>query len=280
MRLAVLAAMRMLTTAVVLLGFVSFAEAAQDAAVQIELGPIKGSANAKKTVSLDQDVKRQASVYDVQDGRDHNVRGVSLLELLAKIKAPKGVDAVVFNFTDGMQIPLKLSDKAEVDALFIAFEHGDVLNKFGTTYPVHNKFDLPCPKVVFSQKVATYSVWLYPTELTSIRLVTWKSYEAFLAQPTRRVTDRSGWALYLKHCQSCHGIGKQGAQRGPDFLSNMDAYRRVPPLAVTDQSQHPSLHEKVKGFTDGTMPVLTHLTNAEVATLWRWLHAIHASGTK
>lgn len=58
----------------------------------------------------------------------------------------------MFNFTDGMQIPVKLSDKAEVDALFIAFENGDVLNKFGATYPVHNKFDLPCPKVVFSQK--------------------------------------------------------------------------------------------------------------------------------
>jgi hypothetical protein len=84
----------------------------------------------------------------------------------------------------------------------------------------------------------------------------------------------------MKNCQPCHGIGGQGAKRGPDFLSNMDAYRRVPPLAVTDVSQHPSLHEKVKGFTEGTMPVLNHMTNAEISTLWSWLHAIHRGATK
>ena len=272
--------MRIFIIAVVLLSSLCAAQAAQDGTVQIEWGPVKGRANAKESLSLGRDVQRPATVYDVQDGREHNVRGVSLGEILTKIRAPKGVDAVVFNFTDGMQIPVKLSQKDDVSALFIAFEHGDVLNKFGTNYPVHNKFELPCPKVVFSKHVTTYSIWHYPTELVSIRLVTWKSYEALLAQPTRRVPDRSGWALYLTHCQSCHGIGRQGAQRGPDFLSNMDAYRRVPPLAKTDQRQHPSLHEKVKGFTEGTMPVLSHLTNSEVATIWRWLHSIHASGTK
>jgi hypothetical protein len=60
----------------------------------------------------------------------------------------------------------------------------------------------------------------------------------------------------------------------------MEAYRRVPPLAVTDVSQHPSLHEKVKGFTEGTMPVLNHIPDQEIATLWRWLHAVHASAVK
>lgn len=272
--------MRMNILAVVLFSSLPTAEAAQSTSVQIEWGPIKGRANATKVVSPAKDVQRQASVYDVQDGLDHNVRGLSLKELLATLKAPKSADAVVFNFTDGMQIPVQLSDEAELSAVFIAFEHGDVLNKFGTTYPVRHKTALPCPKIVFSRKVTTYSIWHYPGELASIRVVTWKTYEAMLAQPTRRVPDRSGWPLYLKHCQSCHGIGKVGAQRGPDFLSNMDAYRRVPPLAATDQAQHPSLHEKVKGFTEGTMPVLNHLSNAEVSTLWRWLHVIHASATK
>lgn len=60
----------------------------------------------------------------------------------------------------------------------------------------------------------------------------------------------------------------------------MAAYRRVPALAVTDLSQHPSLHEKVKGFTEGTMPVLNHISNKEITVLWRWLHAIHAGATK
>jgi hypothetical protein len=51
---------------------------------------------------------------------------------------------------------------------------------------------------------------------------------------TRHAPDRSGWPLYLANCQPCHGIGGRGATRGPDFLSNMDAYRRVPALATTD----------------------------------------------
>ena len=114
----------------------------------------------------------------------------------------------------------------------------------------------------------------------SIRLVTGKAFEAELAQATRRFPDRSGWPLFVQHCQSCHGIGGHGAKRGPDFLSDMDAYRRVPPLAVTDVGQHPSLHEKVKGYAEGTMPVLNHIPDKDIAAIWRWLHAIHASATK
>ena len=84
----------------------------------------------------------------------------------------------------------------------------------------------------------------------------------------------------MRHCQSCHGLGGQGATRGPDLLTATDAYRRIPALAVTDRSQQPSLHEKVKGFTEGTMPVLDHISKEEIATLWRWLHAIHRGATQ
>jgi cytochrome c553 len=246
----------------------------------VEWGPIKGVAAATKSVSVTRDLQRQTSVIDSQDGQEHNVRGLSLLELLKAVKAPRAVDAVVFVYADGMQIPVKLNDKASVDAIFIALEHGDVRERFNETYPILNRFDLPCPKVVYGKKLSSHSVWFYPTELTSIRLVTWSAYEAKLAQPTRRVSDRSGWALYLAHCQSCHGIGGHGAKRAPDFLSQMDAYRRVPPHAVTDESEHPSLHEKIKGFTEGTMPVLNHLSSREIGTLWRWLHAVHKSSKK
>ncbi len=141
-----------------------------------------------------------------------------------------------------MQVPVKLRDKDQVNAIFIAFEHGDVLNRFSDTYAVHNKFDVPCPKVVYGHKVNSYSIWHHPTQLASIRLVTWAAYEAQLLQTTRRFSDRSGWPVYMTHCQSCHGIGGQGATRGPDFLSNMEAYRRVPAHALTNEGQQPSLH--------------------------------------
>jgi mono/diheme cytochrome c family protein len=248
--------------------------------VALQLGPISGTTSATRTLTFQQGTRRQTRAYDVQDAREHNVRGVSLSDLVAQAKAPKTVDAVVFVYSDGMRIPVQLADKTEVDAIFIALEHGDARDRFSTTYPLQNKAELPCPKVVYGRPLKAYSIWLYPTQLAAIKLVTWKLYEEALAQPTRQFPDRSGWPLYMKHCQSCHGIGHQGATRGPDFLGDMDAYRRVPPLAVTDLSQHPSLHEKVKGFTPGTMPVLNHISNAEIATLWRWLHAIHRSATK
>lgn len=248
--------------------------------VAVQVGPVAGAATESRSLSFEQGTRRMTRTFDVQDGREHIVRGISLRELIAQARGPKAVDAVVFSYVDGMQIPVRLADKEDVDAIFIALEHGDVRDRFETTYPLAGKAPLPCPKVAYGRKATTYTIWLYPTQLAKVQLVTWKLYEAALAQPTRQHPDRSGWPIYLKNCQPCHGIGGQGATRGPDFLSNMDAYRRVPPLATTDLSEHPSLHEKVKGFAPGTMPVLNHVSNADVATLWRWLHAIHRGATK
>ena len=256
------------------------AHAAAEFTVPLEVGPTGRSPGSARTLTFDRAVLKSARRFDIQDGHEHIVRGVTLRELVALAKAPKAVDAVIFSFVDGMQIPVSLADKDEVDAIYIALEHGDPMERYTSTYPLLNKAELPCPKVVYGRKATTYSIWLYPTQLASIKLVTWKVYEAALAQPTRKLPDRSGWPIYLKNCQPCHGIGHVGATRAPDFLADMEAYRRVPPLAVTDLSQHPSLHEKVKGFTDGTMPVLNHVSNAEIATLWRWLHTIHDSATK
>jgi hypothetical protein len=266
---------------VVLLGLTPHAARAADAlTVALQVGPVAGAATESRSLTFVQAARHSERTFDVQDGREHIVRGVSLRELVAEARAPKTVDAVIFSYVDGMQIPVRLADKEDVDAIFIALEHGDARERFETTYPLAGKESLPCPKVVYGRKATTYTIWLYPTQLAKVQLVTWRVYEAALAQPTRQHPDRSGWPIYLKNCQPCHGIGGQGATRGPDFLSNMDAYRRVPPLAVTDLSEHPSLHEKVKGFAPGAMPVLTNVSNADIATLWRWLHAIHRAATK
>jgi|SRR5579862_387034 len=257
------------------------ARANADAPLTIRVGPVRGGGAAEvRSISILGAARSRERRFDLQDGREHIVRGVSLRDLLVQVKAPKAVDAVVFNYTDGMQLPVHLDDKEEVDAIFIALEHGDVRDHFTDVYPLNLKGEQPCPKVVYGRKVTTHSLWLYPTRLASIQLVTWQLQEAALAQPTRSLPDRSGWPIYVRECQPCHGIGHQGATRGPDFLSDLDAYRRVPPLAVTDVSQQPSLHEKVKGYTEGAMPVLDYVSNAEITTLWRWLHAIHRSATR
>jgi hypothetical protein len=246
----------------------------------VDIGPVTGAASTSKTLAFNVASRRRTVWYDVQDGLEHHVRGVTLADLLLAARAPKAVDAVVFDFADGMKIPIHLGEPDEVKAIFVALEHGDPMDVYGSQYLLHNRAAIPCPKVVYGREPKDYSIWLFPTKLTRISLVTWKAFETSLAQPTRQFPDQSGWPIYLQHCQPCHGLGGQGARRGADFLSDMDAYRRVPPLAVTDLSEHPSLHEKVKGFTEGTMPVLNHVSNREIATLWRWLHLIHKSATK
>jgi len=258
------------------------AGAADAFTIQLEIGPVRDLPSSTRTVSLEQAGRQQLRVFDAQDGQEHNVRGIPLRSLLTLANAPKTVDAIVMTYTDGMEIPVRLADKETVDALFIALEHGDVLDRFATRYPLRGRgLEVSCPKVVYTRKVmGSYTIWRYPTELATIKLVTWKSYEAKLAQPTRSVPDRSGWPLYLQHCQPCHGISGQGAKRGADFLSNMDAYRRVPPHAATGWDEQPSLHEKVKGYVDGSMPVLHHISSKDITSLWRWLHAIHRGATK
>lgn len=257
------------------------ARASDGFTIRVQIGPVPGSAAAAKTVSFAQAAREQVRRFDIQDGREHNLRGVSLRALLALAGAPKRADAVLITYTDGMQIPVRLSDKKEVDAVFIALEHGDALDRFTSRYPLLGlQTELACPKVVYSRKVTGHSVWRYPTELASIRIVAWNAYVAELAQPTRNLPDRSGWPTYLKHCQPCHGIGGQGATRGPDFASQMEAYRRIPPHENTDWEDPPSLHDKIKGYADGTMPALRHVSNAEITTLWRWLHLVHRGTTK
>jgi mono/diheme cytochrome c family protein len=257
------------------------AKPAKPTNLAVELGPITGAAGGNRIVSLDGAAGRNVTWRDVQDGQEHHVRGLSLDELVAYVKPPKAADTVIFTYKDGMEIPVRLRDQEEVKSIFLATGHGDDMERqYADTYPLLHGAELPCPKVVYGRRVSTYSIWVYPTALATVRFVTWKAYEAELAQATRRLPDRSGWPLYLQHCQSCHGIGGHGAKRGPDFLSDMDAYRRVPPLAVTAVGQQPSLHEKVKGYTEGMMPVLNHIPDKDIATLWRWLHAIHANATK
>jgi mono/diheme cytochrome c family protein len=258
------------------------ARAAGPETVQIQIGPVKDAAPSTFTVSLDRAARVRVRMYDAQDKQEHEVRGVPFRSLLALASAPKSADTALILYTDGMQIPVRLADKQTVDAIFIALEHGDAKETFTTRYRLFGgAMELSCPKVIYGGHVGdSYTIWRYPMEFAGVRFVTWASYEAELAQPTRAMQDRSGWPLYLRHCQPCHGIGGQGAKRGPDFLSNMDAYRRIRPHAYTGWDEHPSLHEKIKGFEDGTMPVLSHISNAEITALWRWLHAVHRGAAR
>lgn len=218
---------------------------------------------------------RQAMRFDVQDGRRHNVRGVSLRDLVTRVGAHPRVDTAVFVFADGMQIPVRLNDRREVDAIFIALQHGDEHQQFTQAYPIHGKADLTCPKAVYGTSIIAYSIWLYPGQLATIRLMNGKLYEKALAQATHGLARGAGWSLFLRHCQPCHGIGQQGATRGPDLLGNLPAYSRVAAWTAGAPGPHPSVHEKIKGYSDGTMPVLNHIPEADMATLWTWLHTLH-----
>ena len=242
----------------------------------VEIGPVTGASNDNSAITFNAASRTKDQLYDVQDQAEHRVRGVPLTEIITRAKAPKKADTVVLNFSNGMQVPVRLADKELTSQLFIAFEHGDEMGVYTTTYPLAGGVPaLPCPKIVFHRKTDGYTIWRYTSQLSSVRFVTWSILEATLAQPSRQLPTHPGWKLYARNCQPCHGMGGQGAKRGPDFISDLDAYRRVPPLAVTDLGDPPSLHDKVKGRAGGQMPTLDHLSNAEIKELWNFLHSVH-----
>jgi len=254
---------------------------ADDVVLRVEYGPISGTANEVRSLTMNDAAQTERVLFDVQDGLEHRVRGVSLADLIKLLKLPKHADAIVFVFENGMQVPVKLADRAEVGELFIALQHGDGTRRFQSDYLIHQGDEkVPCPKVVYSRRVDGYTIWRFPNHLQALRVVTWSQHEATLAQPSRHPPTHPGWKLYAKHCQPCHGMGGQGAARGPDFISDLDAYRRIPPLSDTSPGDPPSLHEKVSGRVGGQMPTLSHIPKADILTLWRWLHAVHSGATK
>src|SRR5204862_1563140 len=144
-------------------------ESAQPATVDVELGPITGMSGDKRTVVIDSASRRNVTWYDVQDGHEHHVRGLSLGELIATVKPPKAADTIIFTYKDGMEIPVRLRDREEVKSIFLALGHGDAMERqYADTYPLLNAAELPCPKVVYGRRASTYSIWRYPTALATV----------------------------------------------------------------------------------------------------------------
>ena len=248
------------------------ARGADELSLSLQLGPLSSVTSEDRTLTFNAASRWSRRLFDVQSGSEVQVRGLPLTEIIKQIGRIKGADTLVFEFVNGMRVPVRLSDQDQIRQLFIAFE---------TTAPSGELSVEGCPRMIYRRETTGYTVWRFVNQLKVIHVVSWKIYEAQLAQPSRHAPTHSGWRLYEKHCQYCHGFGGQGAKRGPDFLSDLDAYRRVPPLAVTAEGAAPSLHEKVSGqIPGGEMPPLTHVPKTEIRELWQWLHQIHAGATK
>lgn len=249
-------------------------------AFQVDLGPIVGMASSRKSIAFNRASRHKMRVFDAQDGEHHLVVGISLRELIETLAPPKAADTILLSFKNGMQVAIAKTDNQAIDDLFIALEHSPSYDEYELVYRLKTGATIDCPRVVYQSKDPAFSPLRLADTLRAVQFVTLSAYDAQLAQPTRQPPTAPGWRLYRKYCGSCHGLGGQGATYAPDFISDMDAYRRVPPLAETDLSQHPSLHEKVKGRVEGRMPPLGHVPDRDIALIWRWLHAIHKGATK
>jgi hypothetical protein len=251
------------------------------AALRLELGPFKGGVpSSVQTLQFEGSALGKTRVLDAQDGESHLVWGMPLLELVGRLKKPKGADLLVLSFDNGMVVRVPLAARGELRALFVAFAHRDARGVYGVDYPLVGGRIIPCPKLVYQRPGSAYAIWHYTSQLTSIRLADASAYEAVLLQPTRQPPAQPGWKLYLQHCQACHGMGGEGAKRAPDFIGDLAAYRRIPPLAETDLSEQPSLHEKVDGSVVGDMPSLEHIPKRDIVEIWRWLHKVHRGATR
>lgn len=249
--------------------------------IEVELGPIVGAASDRKTITFNRAARYRKRLFDGRDSENHVVVGVSLRDVITTVNPPKAADTIVLYFANGMEIAIARAEQKTIDELFIAFEHGSVLGEWQLPYRLKDGATIPSPVLVYQSQDPAFSPLRFTDTLRKVRFVTRSAHEAELAQPTRQPPTSAGWHLYRKYCSSCHGLGTQGARYAPDFISDMDAYRRVPALAETDTSEQPSLHEKVSGAVGGgRMPPLGHVPNRDIVVIWRWLHSIHRGATK
>jgi hypothetical protein len=239
--------------------------------VQVQIGPVEGVPSATRTISFEQAARKQRRVFDVQDGRQHNVRGVALRALLAAASAPKAADTALVVYSDGMQIPVHLADKSEVDAVFIAFEHGDAMDRFTARYPLLGRqmelaegvLDLALPGRALCDQARQLEGARGRARATDAAAA--GSIGLAALPQTLPAVPRPGWAGGRARIRLPHrprSLPPHPRQRG-------DRLGRAPQPA-----------REGEGLVDGTMPVLDHVSSAEIATLWKWLHAVHRGATK
>jgi len=246
-----------------------------------------------KAVDLDALPAIEIRRPDIQYGGWFSYRGVPLQTVIDRYGAPPEADLALLHFANGMQVPYAFRDAALVKQLDVFVARG--LREapgapFTTgTFPSISRpregfvdvrpITFGANKVVVSGRVhpavpkeaePTFSPWTHVDSLTGIELVSSKAYYAqFDVDASADV--RAGLRIFTETCQFCHGARGVGAAFGWDFVEPVPVYSYHSTKNLFYHVKYKPLDASARGLL---MPALSHLSEQDATSVWRWLRAI------
>lgn len=182
-------------------------------------------------------------VHEPHMGIDRNYKGVSANELFSKVYGPSWTDEdeVLFTCSDGYQPSVPVTEFKTFDAYFV---YG---MQDGSEFMIDN--NLQNQKNI--ELGPYYLVWdnikhpelrseppsFWPYQVVSVDLISFAQRFPKLAPAAdSEAIVKTGFSWYRKYCMSCHAIGGEGGEKGPDLE---DISRRYSPKWLSEFITNP-----------------------------------------
>ncbi len=239
----------------------------------------------------------ELSAPDLQYGPEpQRYRGVRISRILQSYGVPKGNDLALLYFQNGMVVPLPLAPHvmARVDArvaLKTWSQEGSGAGELTSVFPDVTKrgasdrdrrpLQLQGNKLVVGgtwhphvpATSASFSPWLHVDSLIGIELVQARAYERQFEMGQGKVLE--GQAVFLGHCQYCHGARTVGARYGWDFVRPIALHSHRNPENLFLHLRYREGDAPERGLM---MPAFKELGHREAEAVHAWLKAL-AEGT-
>ncbi len=268
------------------------------------------SQKSRKRLDLDRFKNHEKKLFDLQYGKTFSFRGVELERIIKSYKVPRGNDLALLHFENGMLIPVPLEQNlATLKKLNIFIARRikvDEKSKFTVEFPMisHDTIEFKDPRpMIFSKnkivienpwhpyvkvqlepkqttkqltppKQGEFTPWLHGNSLKAIEFVNEDAYDKqFLAKNE----DRSGFEIFKKRCQYCHGVRQVGADFGWDFLDPLPIYKQRKPAHLYNMVKFMFHDQMTRGLL---MPNQKDVEKGEMSQLWLWLRSLDKTKVK
>jgi mono/diheme cytochrome c family protein len=232
----------------------------------------------------------EAERFDLQYDARRVVRGLSLGALLKTLLPPKGADAALLHFANGMLVPVPVEGTPDV-FVAVAWKDGSGFTSRFPDVPKKGHEEADVRPITFgaNKLVAAghavpgapalpgdFTPWRHVDSLVGVEFVRLGPY---LAQ--YRVTDAppvaAGLEQFRRACIYCHGARRAGAMAGWDFVDPMPAHLLHP----SENKLLFHVRYRANAAEAGLMmPALEAMSEADARALLAWLQALDANPLK
>jgi mono/diheme cytochrome c family protein len=269
--------------------FLGLAGAARAGTIEVWVRPPAGAPDRGVVARVDPArlTVREEARFDLQYGAKLRFRGLPLKVLLAELEPPRGTDAAVLHFRNGMAVPVPLAAPPDVWlAVALADEKGAWSADFPPVYkggadrdrrPIRfegNKLVAATPDhpdVPARLRDSGFTPWRHADSLAGVEFVDRAAYDAqFDVSPAAH----EGYAVFLGTCRFCHGARHVGASLGWDFVEPLPAaeYRAT----AANLLDHVTIRASDAPERGLMMPAIAAFTPEDAAAVHAWMKALAA----